>query len=266
VALRDLGDRGTIAEIDETVIDNQKFSEAQQSALQGDGPETMIHDRLAWAKTYLKGMGLASNPDRGVWALTSAGKEVTENEIEPLRNKYLRETRDARKSKEKAPKVADDPDAEDDWQEQLLEQLLKLDPAAFERLCRLLLRRAGFIRTEVTGKSSDGGIDGVGVYRMSLVSFPVFFQAKRWRNSVGAGVVRDFRGAMSGRGEKGLLITTSTFTSEARAESSRDGAPPVDLVNGPELCELLKEHKIGVTVTERKVEDITIDVEALEAI
>lgn len=101
---------------------------------------------------------------------------------------------------------------------------------------------------------------------MSLVSFPVYLQAKRWHNGVEASVVCDFRGAMSGRGEKGLLITTSTFTSEARAEASRDGAPPVDLVNGSELCDLLAQHDIDVVATKRTVVDITIDEGALNSI
>ena len=72
------------------------------------------------------------------------------------------------------------------------------------------------------GQSGDGGIDGVGVYRVSLVSFPVYFQCKRYRGTVTAGAVRDFRGAMVGRGEKGLLITTGSFTKDAQKEANRD--------------------------------------------
>ncbi|MCB0919269.1 MAG: restriction endonuclease [Actinobacteria bacterium] len=212
---------------------------------------------------------MATNTDRGVWALTSEGRTVTEDQIEPLRQAWLKQNRDDRKKRQAAK--ADDEDTaeveEMSWKDQLLERLLAMDPDAFERLCMQLLRRAGFIRTEVTGKSGDGGIDGVGVYRLSLVSFPVYFQAKRWRNSVGSSTVRDFRGAMSGRGEKGLLISTSTFTSEAKAEASRDGAPPVDLVNGTDLCDLMKQYELGVKVTPRKVEyDITIDEEAIREI
>ena len=111
----------------------------------------------------------------------------------------------------------------------------------------------------VTGKSGDGGIDGLGVYRLGLVSFPVFFQCKRYQGSVGAGAVRDFRGAMAGRGDKGLLITTGSFTADAKKEATRDGAPPVDLIDGDRLCELLKRYDLGVSTTTRTVEDITID-------
>jgi restriction system protein len=136
--------------------------------------------------------------------------------------------------------------------------LLGLTPDAFERLTQRLLREAGFINTTVTGRTGDGGIDGLGVYRMSLVSFPVFFQSKRYRGSVGSAAVRDFRGAMAGRGDKGLLITTGTFTSEAKAEATRDGAPPVDLIDGHRLCDLLKEYELGVTTTVRQVEDVAV--------
>jgi restriction system protein len=94
--------------------------------------------------------------------------------------------------------------------------------------------------------------------RHRLVSFPVFFQCKRYKGSVGAGAVRDFRGAMSGRGDKGLLITTGSFTPEAKQEATRDGAPPIDLIDGERLCDLLREHKLGVRTTVRQVEDIEV--------
>jgi restriction system protein len=119
-------------------------------------------------------------------------------------------------------------------------------PDGFERLAGRLLREAGFVNVTVTGRSGDGGIDAVGVYRVSLLTFPVYVQCKRHRGSVGAGAVRDFRGAMAGRGEKGLLITTGSFTGEARQEATRDGATPIDLVDGEELCDLLKGFRLGV--------------------
>jgi restriction system protein len=262
-ALRDLGGSGSIYEIDAKVAEQQRFSEDLQSALHGDGPMTEVGYRLHWARTYLKGMGLATNISRGVWALTETGRTASARDLPPLENAYRARKRAERKSRELEEEEVI---GEVSWQEELLEALLALTPEAFERLCRRLLREAGFSRTEVTGRSGDGGIDGLGVYRLSLVSFPVFFQAKRWRNSVGSKEVRDFRGAMQGRGEKGLLITTSTFTSEAKLEASRDGAPPVDLVDGALLCDLLVQHRIGVRVVERTVLDVSLDAEALSAI
>jgi restriction endonuclease Mrr len=146
------------------------------------------------------------------------------------------------------------------WQDRLLDCLLKMKPAAFERLCQKILKESGFIKVEVTGRSGDGGIDGIGVLRLNLLSFHVFFQCKRWKGSVGASAIRDFRGAMVGRADKGLVMTTGTFTSDARKEATRDGAPAIDLVDGETLCELLKNLKIGVSI--RKVEHVLVEQEA----
>lgn len=143
------------------------------------------------------------------------------------------------------------------WRDRLLECLLKMSPAAFERLCQKILKDSGFIKVDVTGRNGDGGIDGIGVLRLNLLSFHVFFQCKRWKGSVGASVIRDFRGAMVGRADKGLVMTTGTFTTEARKEATRDGAPAIDLVDGETLCELLKGLKIGVSI--QKVEYVLVE-------
>jgi restriction system protein len=146
------------------------------------------------------------------------------------------------------------------WQDLLLDCLLKMKPAAFERLCQRILKDSGFIKVEVTGRSGDGGIDGIGVLRLNLLSFHVFFQCKRWKGSVGASAIRDFRGAMVGRADKGLVMTTGTFTTDARKEATRDGAPAIDLVDGEAVCELLKRLQIGVSI--RKVEHVVVQQEA----
>ncbi|MDP3659638.1 restriction endonuclease [Phenylobacterium sp.] len=153
--------------------------------------------------------------------------------------------------------------AEADWRAELLGVLALMPSDGFERLCQHLLREAGFTKVEVTGRSGDGGIDGAGVLRVNLLSFRVFFQCKRWKGSVGPGVVRDFRGAMVGRADKGLILTTGVFTAEARREATRDGAPLIDLVDGEALCDLLKLHVIGVQV--RNVEEVVVDPAAVVA-
>ncbi len=132
------------------------------------------------------------------------------------------------------------------WKDQLLATMQAMAPDAFERLSQRLLREAGFVKVEVTGKSGDGGIDGVGVLRLRLLSFITLFQCKRYSGTVGAGAVRDFRGAMVGRSDKGLIITTGTFSAEARREATRDGAPAIELIDGDQLCNLLYELKLGV--------------------
>jgi restriction system protein len=133
-----------------------------------------------------------------------------------------------------------------------------------ERLCQRILRESGFVKVEVTGRGGDGGIDGTGVLRINLLSFQVLFQSKRYRGSVGSSVVRDFRGAMVGRADKGLIITTGTFTAEARKEATRDGAPAIDLVDGDALCDLLKSLKIGVKI--EIVESVSVDQNSLLAV
>jgi restriction system protein len=264
-AVREIGDSGTIEEIVEKVIELEGFSEEQQAISHGDGPTSEIEYRLAWARTYLKGMGALDNSKRGVWSTTEVGRSMMPEDIPERHAAFVAQLREARKPKKAAgggdEEIVDDGDERAgtrDWKEQLIEQLLTIPPDRFERLSRRLLREAGFISATVTGRSGDGGIDGIGVYRLSLVSFPVFFQCKRYKGSVGAGAVRDFRGAMSGRGDKGLLITTGSFTADAKQEATRDGAPPVDLIDGDRLCELLREYELGVRRTIRQIEDVEV--------
>lgn len=263
-AVREMGDSGTIEEIVEKVIELEGFTEEQQSVLHGDGPRTELEYRLAWARTYLKGMGALNNSERGIWSTTELGRTMTAVDVATRHSAYTAQLRSARRAMKSAnvdhgDDLSEDDPSDRDWKEELLEALGEVPPDGFERLARRLLREAGFVSATVTGKSGDGGIDGIGVYRLSLVSFPVFFQCKRYKGSVGAGAVRDFRGAMSGRGDKGLLITTGSFTADAKQEATRDGAPPVDLIDGERLCDLLKDFKLGVST--RQVEKVEISTE-----
>lgn len=261
-----LGGSAGIAELDAAVIGVEGFSEEQQNVLHGDGPQTEIQYRLAWARTYLKGMGLLTNSKRAVWTVTEAGQTATFEQIGPLHQQFV-SSYNKKKGKKNSGAKTDvaaeldqvEAEAEDKWKDELLETLLAMSPAAFERLAQRLLRESGFSSAVVTGRSGDGGIDGLGVYQISLLSFPVFFQCKRYKGSVTPSAVRDFRGAMAGRGDKGLLITTGTFTSDARKEATRDGAPPIDLIDGSSLCDLLKQYAVGVTTTERVVEDVKVE-------
>jgi restriction system protein len=272
LAVAELGGSASIGEILETVIKREGFSDAQQAVLHNNGPETEMGYRLAWARTHLKGIGLLANSVRGVWTLTEEGASLLADasisdyqrreKVRQLAAAYLVETRKARKVKQSQDNGEPDTAglAEDrGWKEDLLDQLMNIRPSAFERLASRLLREADFDSVNVTGRSGDGGIDGLGVYRLGLVSFPVFFQCKRYRGSVGPEAVRDFRGAMAGRGDKGLLITTGSFTAAGKKEATRDGAPPIDLIDGDRLCELLKRYELGVRTTTRVVEDVTIN-------
>lgn len=151
-------------------------------------------------------------------------------------------------------------DEDTTWRDDLLDTLLEMDSSAFERLVQRLLRESGFIQVEVTGRSGDGGIDGKGIMRLGgLLSFHVIFQCKRYRGSVAVSQVRDFRGAMVGRADKALLITTGNFTKDAMREATRDGAPAIDLIDGDLLIDKLKELGLGVTMEKVEIEKITVD-------
>ena len=261
-ALKELGGSANVQEMYHRVVENEGFSEEQQAVITKDGRMPEIQYRLHWARTHLKGIGAAQNSSRGVWTITERGQRLTSEEMQADTKAWRAEIQ-AKKQSKKTAAETDDPEdeAESSWKEQLISRILEVSPGGFEKLSQRLLREAGFVNVTVTGKSGDGGIDGIGVYRLSLVSFPVYFQCKRYQGSVTAGAVRDFRGAMAGRGEKGLLITTGSFTKEARSESTRDGAPPVELIDGDDLCDLLKEFGLGVGVTQRIEEDVIVQPE-----
>lgn len=269
-ALKAAGGSGLRNEIVEAVAERRRFSDEQLEHRYETTGVPVIADRIGWALSWLKKLDAVENSQRGVWALTADGRSIdTEAEVgrrlRVVRSQVAGQaarTRRAARQGDSGEEEVDPGDGLDDergdWKGLLLQRLLEMSPDAFERLTQRLLREAGFRDVEVLGKVSDGGIDGVGVYRLSLVSFPIYFQCKRYKGSVSAGTVRDFRGAMAGRGEKGLLVTTGTFTRSAREESSRDGAPPVELIDGDDLCDLLKEYELGVRTQIRQVEDIEL--------
>ncbi|MBN8918210.1 MAG: restriction endonuclease [Rhizobiales bacterium] len=264
-SLRASGGSATIDEMEEAVAAKTALTDAQRSQLHGDGPRTEFSYRLAWARTYLKKGGALDNSEKGVWRLTPSGFQMSDAQIKEIKSQ-VRQQAKVGQSESPDEQIDGDSSAESalTWKEHLLETLLSLAPDAFERLCQRVLRESGFVKVEVTGKTGDGGIDGTGVLRLNLLSFHVLFQSKRYRGSVGSSIVRDFRGAMVGRADKGLIITTGNFTTEARREATRDGAPAIDLVDGDALCELLKDLKIGVKV--ETIESVSIDTTSLFSI
>lgn len=263
--LRVHGGSMTIQEMVDDVATAMGLSEEQRAIEHGKTGRSEVDYRLAWARTYLKKVGALENSTRGVWRLTPAGGAMSDAEIASIRRQVHQgyAAQRARQIAQPSPEPANGPDTveAEDWQSRLLERLRTIEPSAFERLCQRLLRESDFVKVEVTGRSGDGGIDGTGVLRVALLSFHVLFQCKRYSGSVGAGAVRDFRGAMVGRTDKGLIITTGTFTADARREATRDGAPAIDLVDGEALCELLKAKGLGVNV--RMVEAVDLDEAAL---
>ena len=249
-ALEGSGGSASIQELSSRIALDMALPDEVLDVPHKEGPQTEVDYRAAWARTHLKMIGTIDNTARGVWTITDRGRDVQSKE-------HVRElVRSARadRFKTKKPSGATVPepespvaDEDQNWEDALLDILRSMAPDAFERLCQRVLRESGFTRVEVTGRSGDGGIDGAGVLRVRLISFHVRFQCKRYAGSVGAREIRDFRGAMVGRADKGLFITTGAFTKESQREAVRDGAPAIDLIDGSDLCTLLKDLGLGRT-------------------
>ncbi|MAF76052.1 MAG: restriction endonuclease [Idiomarinaceae bacterium] len=257
-ALKELGGSGTIEEINNKASEIAGLCDEQLEVLHNPekGVQTEVAYRLAWARTYLKTYGVLENSSRGVWALTPQGRQC--DSVDPTEVKRL--MRERRAQKKQTADELNEIDEELTWQSELLGVLMEMEPSAFERLTQRLLRESGFTQVEVTGGTGDGGIDGKGIMRLGgLLSFHVIFQCKRYQGSVTASQVRDFRGAMVGRADKGLLITTGNFTKDALREATRDGAPAIDLVDGDQLLDKLKELGLGVKTERKEVFQVTVD-------
>ena len=257
-ALRQLGGSGTVYEINNEVLGILQLTDEQMRIIHDPerGTQTEVEYRLAWTRTYLKKYGILENSMRGVWAFTATGRDMLS--VDPKQVKRF--VKDQFQEHSPSIELREEPDVAATWREQMMDILLQMDPSAFERLVQRMLRESGFTQVEVTGRTGDGGIDGMGILRLGgLLSFHVMFQAKRWQGSIGASVVRDFRGAMVGRADKGLLVTTGSFTKEATKEATRDGAPAIDLVSGEELLDKLKELALGVRIELVQVEKVSVD-------
>jgi restriction system protein len=253
-ALRGLGGSGSPEEVVERIASDLSLSDEIQNELLASG-QPRYRNQVAWARFYLVREGLLDSSKRGVWSLTERGRATTlsPDESREIFLKWVRIFSEQRREKADKPEPVEEQVAEgtgatpSDYRSDILELLLNLPPAGFERLSQRLLREAGFIQVVVTGSSGDEGIDGYGTLQINpLVSFKVLFQCKRYRKSVSPSHVRDFRGAMAGRADKGIIITTGTFTAEARREASRDGVPPIELIDGEKLVNMLEHLELGL--------------------
>jgi restriction system protein len=209
-----------------------------------------------WARFYLAKADYIDSSTRGVWSLTERGRNLKLSNSESLKlfqDIHQVFSLERKKQKDKTSKsdmgeLTDEiPDAQTEHRSILLKKIMTVSPEGFERLCQRLLRESGFESVTVTGRSGDGGLDGIGVLQVNaFVSFKVLFQCKRYSGSVSPSQVRDFRGAMQGRADKGIIITTGTFTSEAKKESVRGGVPPIELVDGEKLLDMFETLELGL--------------------
>lgn len=263
-ALHDLGGSGSIEEISSKVSEILDLPDTVLSIPHDPdrSSQTEVEYRLAWARTYLKKYGLLDNSERGVWVIVPEKRDISkvdpQNVVKTVRE-MIRKEREAQPPQEDSAEEL--PVKAESWRTKLHHILTQeISPDAFERLVKRMLRESGFVQVEVTGRTGDGGIDGKGIVKVGgLLSFHVLFQCKKYQGSVSAGAIRDFRGALIGRADKGLFVTTGTFTRDATREATRDGATPIDLMDGDQLAEKLKELRLGIK--REMVESVDVDAE-----
>ncbi|MEK7795024.1 MAG: restriction endonuclease [Candidatus Hydrogenedentota bacterium] len=249
-ALHTLGGSATPTEVQQVMIEMLGISEDDQNKVTSNG-QSRFKNQVHWARFDLSKAGLIDSSKRGVWSLTESGRQYVDltNEAALELSKKIRKRPQTENSStiHPAPTDADESPEIEPHKARLLEIFLSLPSAGFERLCQRLLRESGFQQVNVTGRSGDGGIDGNGVLQINpFVSFQVMFQCKRYKGAVGAPTVRDFRGAMMGRADKGIILTTGTFTADATREAVRDGVPPIELVDGERLVSMFEELELGL--------------------
>ena len=263
-ALKELGGSARPPEVCDWVARSMKVTETERSESLASG-NLRFENQVAWARFYLAKAGLIDASRHGVWTLTDKGRASVgmshEKALEVFRAVQAEFVR-ARGAQPRPPQGEPEADEDElapsdlgptpaaDHRQELLDTLRSMPPPGFERFCQRLLRESGFQEVTVTGRSGDGGIDGVGILQVNpLVSFKVLFQCKRYSGPVTPSQVRDFRGAMMGRADKGIIMTTGSFTADAKREAVRDGVPPIDLVDGEKLMKMLEELELGVVPT-----------------
>lgn len=251
--LTELGGSGKVSEVQDAVVEMLDIpeNELEETLKSGD---SRVRNQIAWARFYLLKSGYLESSQRGVWTLTEKGlkSELNDRDVYDM-FKNVRETfkrnQDAKQVNEEDKQTIEDEETIEvsNYRKDLLNLLQSLPPEGFERICQRLLRESGFQQVKVTGKTGDGGIDGHGILEINpLVSFKVVFQCKRYQGAVSTSHVRDFRGAMMGRADKGIIMTTGSFTLDAKREAVRDGVPPIELVDGEKMIDMFENIELGL--------------------
>ncbi len=251
--LKDSGGSGTTSEVIDRAIELLQIPESEQEVTLKNG-QSRVRNQVQWGRLYLVRAGYLDSSRRGVWSLTEKGSQTDLATFDPyhvfqiVQKEFHAEKKKKKEIEEPFIDERDETSAEDaDYKSELLAVIKSLPPSGFERLCQRVLRESGFQEVVVTGRTGDGGIDGIGVLQVNpFVSFNVLFQCKRYQGSVTPSQVRDFRGAMAGRADKGIMMTTGTFTVEAKKEARRDGAAPIELVAGVDLVKLFEDLELGL--------------------
>jgi restriction system protein len=259
-AIKDLGGAGSTGEIFDQVVKNMNLSPEVLEVKNDTTGQSEVEYRLAWSRKYLQKFGLIRNTSNEIWSLSSP--EIELSSVDPAQ--IIRRVRDLNTAKRSNETIEQHSEPSpivtqhQTWQVQINQLLLDLSAPFFERLIKRVLHESGFLQVEVTGSPDDGVIEGFGIAKVnSFLTFHVLFHCKRFQGAITRSQILEFRGTMQGRADKGLFITTGTFTTEATKEASRDGAPPVDLIDGRALVQTLKDLRLGVKI--ELVESVTVD-------
>jgi len=247
--IRKLGGSANATEVKDELIERFKISDEVLTEKYKSGV-LKIDNQIAWAKVYLTESGFIDVSNENVWTLTEKGLNENPSDEELIKIFHHIHSEWGKRGKGIASHNGDDEKEiieQFEYKEEFLNKLKSMSPESFERFCQRILRESGFKKVVVKGRSGDGGIDGEGILEINpLISIKVIFQSKRYKDSVSPSYLRDFRGAMQGRAEKGLFITTGRFSQEAKLEATRDGVPPIELIDGYKLVELCEKHKLGL--------------------
>lgn len=250
LALQSNGGAGNSSSIIDKVVENLDIKEEELEQVTSNG-QSRVRNQIQWARFYLFKAGLIDNSQRGIWRLTNEGLEavLTENDIYNLFKGVQESVKKTpiKESKKNLVLFEEISTEDEEHSSSLLNLIQNLSPSGFEKLCKRLLTEIGINDISITGGSGDQGIDGKGIVKLNdVVSLNIVFQCKRYKETVSPHHVRDFRGAMQGRGEKGLIITTGRFTKEAKNEANRDGVTPIELIDGERLVDLFEKYGLGL--------------------
>lgn len=248
--LQENGGAGNSSSVIEQVIEKLGITDEELEETTSNG-QSRIRNQIQWARFYLFKAGLIDNSQRGIWRLNNEGleKNLSDSDVYSLFKGVQESVKKLPVSIPKKTELKFEEDTTEDEEHSLgLLNLIQSMPASgFEKLCKRLLTEVGINDITITGGSGDQGIDGKGLVKLNdVVSLNIVFQCKRYKETVSPHHVRDFRGAMQGRGEKGLIITTGRFTKEAKNEANRDGVTPIELIDGDRLVELFEKHHLGL--------------------
>lgn len=270
------GKEHAMATLYEELANDMGLTEEDRGQLLKSGNQTIYENRIGWARTYLKKAGLLDSPARGVIRITERGSSLVKSPPPNLNVSFLRQFPEFAEFHSYRPEAVEPSapiaapvsgDVEETPQdtlervygelerqlaEEVLDRVKQSPPSFFERLVVDLLLAMGYGGSredagKTLGKSGDGGIDGV-INEDRLGLDVVYIQAKRWEGSVGRPVVQAFAGSLEGvRARKGVLITTSSFTSEAHGYVQQIEKKIV-LIDGKMLSDLMIQHNVGVGV------------------